>query len=148
MNQEQQSKCLHCGAGMKAFWHQLSPGLVGVLIKAIQFVRTQNNNDFSIHDLSLSNTEYNNFQKLRFHALITKIDGKKGHWLITARGGQFLRGEIQIPKGVQTFRNKVLGHSDDLIHIRDLKNKFPSFESEHAYEYQKSDIIQPQLSFK
>lgn len=131
-------KCPHCGAGMKAFWHTLNPGLVSVLIKCIQFVHEHNQNQFHLQrDLHLSVNEFSNFTKLRFHALVAKVDEKPGYWLITARGGQFLRGEITVPQRVKTFRNKVLDHSTELIHINQLKGKIPEFEREYAYEYQR-----------
>ena len=76
----------------------------------------------------------------RFHALVAKVDGKPGFWLITSRGGQFLRGEIAIPERVKTFRNKVLEHSTELIHINELKGKIPVFQREFAYEYQRPAI--------
>jgi hypothetical protein len=80
--------------------------------------------------------EFSNFTKLRFHALVAKVDRKPGYWLITARGGQFLRGEIAVPQRVKTFRNKVLDHSREMIHILQLKGKVPEFQKEYAYEYQ------------
>lgn len=134
-NEKLETKCPHCGAGMKAFWHRLSPGLVAILIQCIEFVAEKGRNEFHyMHDLRLSHTQAANFQKLRFHALLAKKDGKPGHWVITARGGQFLRGEIAVPERVLTFRNQVTGHSSELIHIRDLRGKIPEFEQEFAWE--------------
>src|ERR1022692_1181022 len=122
-------RCPHCGAGMKAFWHTLNPGLVSVLIKCIQFVHDHKKNEFHLqNDLHLSVNEFSNFTKLRFHALVAKVEGKPGFWLITARGGQCLRGEIAVPFRVKTFRNRVLEHSPELIHINELKGKVPEFQ--------------------
>lgn len=50
-------------------------------------------------------------------------------------GGEFLRGDIKIPLRVQTYRNKVIGHSEEEIHVSDLRGKLPQFESEFAWEY-------------
>lgn len=131
-------RCPHCGANMKAFWHTLNSGLVGILIEAIQFVRANNKNEFHLQkDLHLTVNQFSNFTKLRFHGLVAKVEGKAGYWLITKKGGEFLRGELSVPARVKTFRNRVKEHSEDTIHIRDLKYKFPAFESEYAYEYQK-----------
>lgn len=144
MENNESKKCPHCGANMKAFWHKVNSGLIGCLIKAIEYVKTHNKNSFNLnHDLNLSNVEYNNFQKLRFHGLVAKVDEKPGHWLITKRGGQFLRGEIVIPLRVQSFRNKVKDHSPQTIHISELKNKFPEFQSQFAYEYQRPVGVAP-----
>jgi len=136
-------RCLHCGANLKAFWHNLNPGLVSVLIKCIQFVHEHNKNEFHLqNDLRLNVNEFSNFTKLRFHALVAKVDGKQGYWLITARGGQFLRGEIAVPQRVKTFRNRVQEHSTELIHIDQLKGKVPEFQREYAYEYQRPAAAQ------
>ena len=129
--------CPTCGASTKAFIHSLTPGLVSILVKAIKYVHEHHKNNFHFKELNLSYTEASNLQKLRFHALLAHADKdniKSGHWIITARGGQFLRGEIRVPRGVKTFRNKVIGYSEDTIHISDLKNKIPYFESQFAFE--------------
>ena len=134
-------RCPHCGANLKAFWHSLTPGLVSVLVKCIQFVHERNKNEFHLqNDLHLSVNAFSNFTKLRFHALVAKVEGKPGYWLITARGGQFLRGEIAVPERVKTFRNRVLEHSAELVHINELKGKIPVFQREFAYEYQRPAI--------
>ena len=126
---------------MKAFIHTLNSGLVTTLIQCIQFVHEHNRNEFHLqNDLHLSVNAFSNFTKLRFHALVAKVDGKPGYWLITKRGGQFLRGEIAVPLKVKTFRNKVLKHSHELIHINELKGKVPMFEKEYSYEYQRPTV--------
>lgn len=88
--------------------------------KAIKAVHAKNKNRSHWHrDLTLTNNESHNLQKLRFHGLIAHADENKlsGEWLITARGGQFLRGEIAVPKKVLVFRNKVFEHSKELVSI-------------------------------
>lgn len=134
------SHCANCTANMKAFWHKIGPGNVGSLIKAIEFVYSSNKNSFHpLRDLCLEPIEYTNFQKLRFHGLIAQVKGEEGHWLITTRGGQFLRGEISIPSEVKTFRNKVEEHSPNMVHIKDFRHQYPHFQSEFAYEYKKQE---------
>ncbi len=80
-------------------------------------------------DLNLTKTEYNNFQKLRFHGLIAryKEDGKNtaGCWLITKRGAEFLNGVISVPTRVKTFRNKVVEHDTDLVKVVDIIKRYP-----------------------
>ena len=127
--------CPTCGASTKAYFHTLNSGLVSVLVTAIQFVHAAGKNEFHLQkDLHLSVNEFCNFTKLRFHGLVAKVDGKPGFWLVTRRGGQFLRGEISVPLKVKTYRNHVVGHSKETIHIDELKGKVPFFEKEYAYE--------------
>src|SRR5258708_6084709 len=132
--------CPHCGANTNPRWEPLSSGLVTCLVKAIQAVHRKGQNRFHWHrDLALTNNESHNFQKLRFHARIAPADKdnpKSGEWLITERGGKFLRGEIAVPKKVMIFRNKVLDHSKELIHILELRGKIPAFDKAEAYEYE------------
>lgn len=147
---EKTKRCEHCGASLKIFWRRLTPGLVSALVEAIKYVHGANKNEFHLqkHLPSLTKTQYNNFQKLRFHALVAKIDGKAGYWLITARGGEFLRGERAVPMRVSTFRNKVVGHSEETVHISSLKNRIPEFESQFAYEYPRNINHEPQNLFE
>jgi hypothetical protein len=74
----------------------------------------------------LSRDEWSNFSKCRYHGLVAKTD-HLGYWLLTERGGQFLRGEISIPETVLTFRNRVVGHEGrpvGVIHFRPLIPEF------------------------
>lgn len=130
---------------MKEFWHRLSPGLVATLVRCIQFVRKSGKNEFHTQrDLRLSHTEACNFTKLRNHGLVAKIKGEGHKWLITARGGQFLRGEIAVPVSVKTFRNRTVGHNwEHQVTIRDFRAgisaQFPEFDSKFAYEYREPE---------
>ncbi len=136
---ETETHCPHCGASMKAFWHRITPGLVGTLVKVYVKVCSKNENIIHKNELELTHSEYGNFQKLRFHGLIAKhrIEGawREGEWLITKRGGQFLRGEIQIPARVKTFRNRVIGHDTDVVAIKDVIGTEPFFEQKFAFEF-------------
>lgn len=136
--------CANCGESMKSYWQTVHSGIVGDLIQAIDFVKKNNRNSFHLaKDLNLSKAEYANFQKLRYHALVAKDkDAKeKGCWLITKRGGQFLRGEISIHKRVHTYRNRIIGYSDDMVHINQFRHEFPFFESDLAYEIQQGKLL-------
>jgi len=136
------NRCSYCGASLKRYWHRVTPGLVRVLVQCYKKVSEEGKNRFSMKDLKLDHSEYGNFQKLRFHALIAKhkIDGEvvKREWLITKRGADFLKGLIEIPVKVQTFRNRVIDHDADLIKIRDVMKSEPYWEEDFEY-----DIFEP-----
>lgn len=131
--------CPHCGASMKAYWHRLTPGLVNTLVKIYNRVQVKNENCVSKRELSLTHSEYGNFQKLRFHGLIARYrpDGRwdRMSWLITRRGGQFLRGEIQVPARVRTFRNKVTGHDEELVDIKKVIGTEPYWDQKFSFEF-------------
>lgn len=135
--------CPHCGANISPRWEPLNAALVGILIKAIQYVHERNENRFNANrDLGLTHNQAANFQKLRFHGLVAHADQDKrsGYWLITARGGQFLRSEMNVPKQVKVFRNKVMDHSPELVWIWQMKG-IPEFNKEFAYETPQLKII-------
>lgn len=131
------TKCPHCGATIKKYWHRLNAGLVHALVKVYTRVVEKNENKVSKKELSLSHSEYGNFQKLRFHGLIAKYkeDGNwvRGTWLLTRRGAQFLKGEIQIPRKVQTFRNKITDHDDVYITVTDAIKEQPYWDTHETY---------------
>lgn len=113
--------CPHCGAKTIAYWHRITPGLVHTLVKVYEKVCEKNENLVHKDELDLDHSEYGNFQKLRFHALIAKyrVDGiwQRGTWVVTKRGAQFLKNQLAIPKSVKTFRNKVVAHSDETVDV-------------------------------
>ena len=139
---ENYETCLHCGARLKKYWHRLTPGLVKVLVKCYKKVSEKQENIFLMKDLNLDHSEYGNFQKLRFHGLIAKnrVNGEIQHkeWLITSRGTDFLRGEIQIPIRVQTFRNRVVDHDIELVTVTDVMRDVVYWEQNFDY-----DIFKP-----
>jgi len=124
--------CEHCGAKTKKYWHKLTPGLVKTLVKVYEKISEKQQNIIYKKELKLDHSEYGNFQKLRFHALIAKykIDGVWDHlsWCITKRGALFIKGEIIIPSKVQTYRNKVLTHNDQLVSITNVIKSDPYWE--------------------
>lgn len=132
------AKCTECGASLKQFWHRITPGLVMTLVKVYARVSKKGRNIVDKKELSLSHSEYGNFQKLRFHALIAKykVDGEwlKGSWSVTKRGGEFLKGQTAIPARVKTFRNKVVDHDPKLIDLRSVMKRYPTFEVDFEYD--------------
>lgn len=124
------TRCPHCQANRKKHSHRMTPGLLAILIKAIKFVKKKDLNFFHPDkDLNLSRIEYANCQKLRFHWLIAK-SGTTGYWVITKKGGKFLRGETRTAVSVVTFRNKIDSYSKEKIHIKDMIGMFPTFQKE------------------
>lgn len=135
MSKEPIVHCPNCGASMSARWEPLNAMLVSVLIKAIQYVHEKGNRFNANRDLGLNHNQAANFQKLRFHALVAHADKDKrsGYWLITDRGGRFLRNEIAVPRRVKVFRNKVIDHAPEMLFITAMRG-IPEYNREFAYE--------------
>lgn len=130
--------CPYCGAKTLKYWHKLTPILVHTLMKFYDASLIKQKNVLHIpNDVDLTKQEYNNFQKLRFHALIAKYKEncihKRGYWLITSRGFDFLFNRISVPKKVQTYRNHVVNHSDTLVYIKDVINSTPYVEKREDF---------------
>jgi hypothetical protein len=136
---DNQTHCEKCGASLKKFWHRLSPGLIGSLIKFRRVVQEKNSNNLHLYnDLKgpnqLTTAEQMNWTKLRFNGLVAKAEQEK-HWLITRRGGQFLNGAIAIPKRVQTFRNRVIAKDEETVYIKDIIHDLPVFDSREDMKF-------------
>ena len=43
-----------------------------------------------------------------------------------------------MPKGVKVFRNKVMDHTKELVHINQFRGKVPEFQKDFAYETPKA----------
>lgn len=127
--------------------HRMTSGLVSILANMARTVHEKNRNDIHIyHEIAevcgpQAYSQLSNITKLRFHALVFKVkneDGKqiKGHWGITKRGGQFLRGEIEIEEFALTKGNRVIGREGKLVGIRALRPEGPvEFEQKEDITY-------------
>lgn len=142
-------KCPYCRANMKMYWQPLSKGLVKTLIKFRQEVIKRNRNKIHIaQDMNFTKTEFNNFQKLRYHGLVTKWinpDTKihdAGYWLLTRRGNLFAKNLISLPFKVQTYRNRIVDKSPELYYINDLlgSEDLPTWENIETLEFDFADI--------
>lgn len=81
--------------------------------------------------------EWTNFTKLRFHGLaVHHKEAGKGYWLLTKRGAKFLRNELAVPRRVQTFRNSVIDHDEQLVMLGDITSEIPHFEYLGILDYE------------
>lgn len=123
--------CHSCGQPIKeAHKETLSKQKLTMLQAAARLVIATNKNDFKkrdVGDFANDPTAYNNFQKLRYHGLITQVkkDGVKyrERWLITRNAWAFLRGEMELPKWVMVRNNHIdenFPRCQELISVKDV----------------------------
>jgi hypothetical protein len=62
------------------------------------------------------------------------VKDKRGYWLITKWGGQFLRGELDTPISVSTQDNHWIGKAAERVYISHFRGKIPKFQSEFFSE--------------
>lgn len=118
--------CPSCGQAVRARWEVLTSGLVKDLSIFHEAVLRKGKNEIHLQDdCTFNKNQYNNFQKLRYFGLVAKVqeEGKtrSGRWLITRRGGEFLRGVTPINKKVLIFNNHIKDRSENQIFITDIK---------------------------
>lgn len=139
------TRCPHCGASLKKYWHKLTPILVHALVKFKQAVIDKGENHIHLlNDLKgkpyeLTRHEWNNFTKLRFHGLAVKSE-QSGYWLLTKRGNQFLLGNLEVPSEVLTFRNRVEAKSERLVKVGDVIGTNPYVEDLLDLQYEYADL--------
>jgi len=120
--------CDHCGQEIKeAHKEVLNKMKLTMLQTAAAHVKQTMKNDFKVYEFAPEEQfkTYNNFQKLRYHGLITPVRDNmnrriRGRWLITRNGWSFLRGELQMPSYVTVKNNRIDQHSAHLISVRDV----------------------------
>lgn len=139
--------CPCCGAKMKLHWHRLNKGLVNVLIKVRREVISTGKNEIDISKLGLTNTEFGNYNKLRYHGMIAKCKDENGNrlgslWLLTKRGNQFCKGLIEVPQKVGTFRNVIRQKSKEVVNINNVlsNEELPMWDSIETMEFDIYDV--------
>lgn len=106
-----QSKCPGCGHIITAYTAPFNRGLARAFLKFAD-AALRNNGPVDKSTMALTNSEYGNFQKLRYFGLIQQ-EAKAAGWYFTERGVRFLNGEITILSPAGHFANEIL-HDDHL----------------------------------
>jgi hypothetical protein len=133
--------CPHCGAQMKEWWHRLNPGMVGLLFASIALVKQKGVNIIEKNEVCKTNSECCNYNKLRYFGLIAyarDADGNRidGVFVLTRNAGSFLRGEIKMPYRVKTYRNELIGKSEEEVFITAYRKKMQTwFDNKEDYEF-------------
>ena len=144
--------CTHCGAHSNKFWKRLSKGNVGALVKLRRAIGQYNRNDIHIaQDLELTYSERANFSTLRQHGMVAHIKDENGNrvsgrWLLTKRGAQFLRGQLEVPLKVQTMNNRVIGHSEEYVTVEQVMKTLPVFDDRWDMEIERVPLDMAQSS--
>jgi len=112
-------KCPHCGAKMVEYRHRLNRGLVTVMRRLHAA-----GGRAKLADLDLTNSQWDNSQKLSYFGLIEKtfIAGRRvrGMWEITDLGRRFLAGEASVRGVAVTYRGKVQSFEGGHVFVADI----------------------------
>lgn len=117
--------CKECGQSLRSFWHSLSDKLARALRT---FYACAGNAPKNLNSVGFDFSSRANFQKLAFWGLVVKCGG--GEWQITARGVQWLRGQITVPKKVYTVQNRVERVGKTEVFISDVLKQKEGWQKE------------------
>lgn len=151
MNKEEIKVCEHCGQKIREYRVTITPMMVRTLVKFRMAVMSKGKNEVHIlddmkdKDFELTRHEWNNFSRLRFHALVAKVKDESGYWLMTKRGADFLNGKVEIPKSVWVNNNKVVDHDEILVKVKDVINDLPYMEQFEDIVYRSFEPKQTSL---
>lgn len=107
-----------------------------ILQRMASYASFNKTNEIPLNILKDEINDYNNAQKLRYHALIFKV--KRGTWGITSHAISFLRNEQSLPEWVLIEENKIIDRSEDMIRISDLHDE--SLTIKNTFEYYKNGM--------
>lgn len=129
--------CLCCEFSLGKSGHSLTKGMVIALMKfanaCVKLNVREGNPRQTIERAGeqLELDEYANWTKLRFFGLVAKYKEngvhKKGWWLVTRNGWAFLRGEYRVPVQIKTFRNRIVGKSEQTLSMAEIYGSQPWF---------------------
>ena len=114
----------------KIFKHSLTPGLVIILTKIGEAVCLKGENKVHVQqDLRLSNSEFGNYQKLRYFGLIAHYKNnmgfrEQGCWLLTRNGARFLKNKLPMHRTVSTLNNEVVARDIAQVFISDVWEEY------------------------
>lgn len=138
--------CPTCDAKLEGRWENITRGHLTLLTKLHRAIKKHNRNSIHLQkDLELTKNEYANFQKLRYNGLVAHAK-ETGCWLLTRRGASFLKEEIDLPKGVLIFRNRIQKYATERVDIQKiLKGKEPYWLTRADFTYETIDLIDYEL---
>jgi len=115
--------CPTCGAKTVEYRHTLNRGMAMALLKLYRI----GGKAFKVR-LNLTNSQYGNWQKLRYWNFIRKL-GPSGMWQITDAGTRFIKGTYAY-KNAWTYRGIPKRWGGDMVSITDV---WPEYEKREDY---------------
>ena len=107
--------CPTCGQKIVDYKHNINKTLVSCL-----WLLHRAGGRARLDTLKLDNTQFTNFQKLRYFHLVVSI-GQHSEWQITKEGVEFLQGRRRIPRFVITRNALVKQVSDEAVFVQEVK---------------------------
>jgi len=123
-------RCQHCDAKIVEYKHNLTPGLVSGLIE----LSKAGGGPINLKELGLTRNQWDNFQKMRYWGLVSKVGGDRtGVWEITSLGRDFVEGRTSCKKSVWTYRGATVRTDGKDTFITDL-NLEPYYQEQYEVQ--------------
>lgn len=145
MNYHDDCKC--CGQRVTAYTAPLNRGLA---LAFLEFAdkRMALGRPIEKHELELSNSQYGNFQKLRYFGLLQHVDGEKA-WEFTKLGMEFFLGKTKVLSPAGHMAGVILeeGHLAWMTHngkrkLVSLEDVLPEeWKNREAFKAEKKDAV-------
>lgn len=130
--EQNHGRCDRCHQVIAIYRYKVNKQMATVLRKMRAEIDANGENKINFDSLDIPYRLASQRSKMRLHGLIAKYKENGVHvsntWLITKKGGDFLRGEA-IAEKVIVFDNKVIGHEGELVDIHRLMDEV-AYESE------------------
>lgn len=110
------SICPNCGHKIVEYKHSINKTLVSCLARLYAL-----GGRARLDQMGLNNTQFSNFQKLRYFALAVPTN-ENNEWQITDRGVWFLQGRTQISRYVITKNAQTIRESPEVVYINEIKD--------------------------
>jgi len=138
--------CDCCGHQTTAFSHNLNAQLIQALDQLNDYYFKNHRGCNLQKNLNLTKNQYNNFQKLQYFNLVTRVEDG---WIPTIVGTKFLQGDITVENPVATFGKEILNRYHEawrtservptLIHISQIRNY--NWKGRKEYQGEKSQTL-------
>lgn len=132
--------------------YNVLPAHAVMLLKLVKVIAAKGENhvhrirDMEYYSHPFTDNEKANLTFLHYHALA--IPDKNGYWLITTRGGEFLRGERPIPKTSIYQGGERIGEEGEDVWIHDLLREKPEWprRADFLIPANKREMVQAELA--
>lgn len=116
--------CDKCGATMVEYPAAFNKGLARVLLRLYEVGRPA-----EMSELGLAYSQRTNEHKLRYWGLAEQYiteetKRKRGCWVITQKGKDFVEGKISIPRHCWTYRNEVVEFDGQPIRFSEVSEGY------------------------
>ena len=132
---EGKEKCPCCGKNLRAYAKNLDKRLIGLAWDILIYIEKNKLERFEAKWILDDHQKINDFQKLHYWGIIEEERGSS-KWRLTNKGRRFLMGEIQLPRKVWVFNNKVvLEEDEEMVNVDSVDERWQRCRLDYTMDY-------------